>query len=60
MRKTPENMEKLWDTVQAWIDEQQPSCPESIYQCDWFAESSLDLAEKVCDIVGYADAEPES
>lgn len=53
--KTESAKEELWQVVETWIKKQKVSCPEAIYQCDWMQEALTDLAEEVCEIVGYTD-----
>lgn len=49
----------LWIQIQEWIKEHEPLCAESIYQSDRIAEYSLELVETVCNIVGYAEVDPD-
>lgn len=45
--------ERLMRVVKAWINKYQPSCSESIYQTDRVQEGLHELAEEVCEIIGY-------
>lgn len=55
---THQNLVKLWESCQAWIEQNKPSSAESIYQVDSITVSLPGLAEMICDIVGYYK-EPE-
>lgn len=44
----------LWRTVAKWIDANEVSCAEAIGQTDRVQEALPELAEDVCQIVGYA------
>lgn len=52
-KPTLDRMESLWGVCVAWIEQYKPLCPESIYQTDRCSIGSMELAENVCDIVGY-------
>jgi hypothetical protein len=54
-----EQKEALWEAVTRFVDVQQISCGEAIYQMDHVAEASLELIEELCDIVGYAELSEE-
>lgn len=56
---TDEQKEALWEAVTRFIDENQISCGEAIYQMDHVSENSLELIEELCDIVGYHEYEDE-
>lgn len=45
--------EKLWNLCSKFIKDLDISCSETIYQSDRIVENSLELIEKMCDIVGY-------
>lgn len=51
-----ESKELLWKTCKEWIDKEKPTCPESIVQIDSVNLSLPDLAESICNIVGYYDS----
>jgi hypothetical protein len=55
-----EDHHKLWEAVEQFIKENEITCAETIFQCDWVAENSGEFIEKLCDIVGYADAHLEA
>lgn len=44
---------RVAQAVKNWVQKYQPSCAESIYQVDRIQEGLHELAEQVCDIVGY-------
>lgn len=47
-------MEKtLEDIVKKFVKEQEISCPETIYQCDWVIENAYSFIEELCNVVGY-------
>lgn len=50
---------RLWDTVVAFVEEHEITCPESIYQRDNMYELSPQLLEALCDEVGYFEFEDE-
>lgn len=47
--------QRLWDLCEDFINEQEISAPETIYQSDRVIQNAYDLIEKICDIVGYQD-----
>lgn len=49
----PSKGDKLEQIVKQFIDKNNISCAETIYQCDWVLENSQELIEKLCNIVGY-------
>ena len=46
--------EKLWAKCKEWIEEHEVLCAEAIYQNDGVVLALPDLAETICEIVGYA------
>jgi hypothetical protein len=52
---SPDQLQRLWDTVVAWRDQNEVTCSESLLQVDSVNESLPDLAESVLDIIGYAE-----
>lgn len=54
---TEEETTNLWHACAIWRDQHKPRCAESIYQVDSVQEGLPDLAERVCDIIGYYDKE---
>ena len=46
--------ELLWRKCKEWIEKEEVLCAEAIYQNDGVNLALPDLAEIVCDIVGYA------
>lgn len=44
----------LWAACEAFIAEQQITCPETIYQADRVILNAYEFIERVCEIVGYA------
>ncbi len=51
--------EKLTELCKKFVEENQISCGETIYQCDWVIERAYEFIESVCDIVGYYDDDEE-
>lgn len=43
----------LWDVCAAFIDKQEISCAEAVYQSDRVIENAFEFIEKICNIVGY-------
>lgn len=50
---------KLWQVCAQFIEAQNISCAESVYQTDRVIENAYEFIEQVCDIVGYVDLEEE-
>lgn len=48
-------MTKLEEICCAFIKEQMIRSADSIYQCDWISEHSLELIEEICAVLGYWD-----
>lgn len=48
-----EKKNKLWELCKKFVADNKISCPETIYQCDWVAENSSELVEKIAELVGY-------
>ena len=59
-RPTPTlaEMRKLWRAVTGWVDRNEVSCEEAIYQTDRVQEALPLLAEEVSKIVGFAPIDP--
>lgn len=47
---SPEALEKL---CRDYIQQQEITCSETIYQTDRVAETAMEFVESVCDMVGY-------
>ena len=47
------DMAKLWNLCIKFIEEQEISCPETIYQTDWVIENAYEFIEDICNEVGY-------
>lgn len=45
--------EELWEICCGFVKDQEVFCVETIYQTDRVSENSLELIEKICEIVGY-------
>lgn len=54
---TQEELMGLWLTCSKFIDKESILCAETIYQRDGVSESSIELLEDICDIVGYKEIE---
>lgn len=50
---TLEELKQLYITIKHFINTNDITCSEVIYQEDYVLESSLDLIKELCDIVGY-------
>jgi hypothetical protein len=46
--------ELLWRKCKEWIEKEEVLCAEAIYQNDGVNQALPDLAEIVCEIIGYA------
>lgn len=54
MAKTEQKQkDELYKLCKKFIADKKPSCPESIYDCDWINEGALSLLEDICGILGY-------
>lgn len=51
--------DKLLKAVIEYVNKNQISHPETIYQCDHVIESACEFIEELCDIVGYYEYEDE-
>jgi hypothetical protein len=47
--------ERLWHACKKWVDEHKLSCPEAIYQSDEIQGALPELAEIVCENVGFTE-----
>lgn len=47
--------EELYRLCKAWIDKNKVSCPEHIWQMDFMVAESQNLAENICNLIGYYD-----
>lgn len=43
----------LYNLCKKFIEEQEITCGESVYQTDRVIENAYELIENICDIVGY-------
>ncbi len=50
---------KLWQVCAQFIQAQNISCVETVYQTDRVIENAYEFIEQVCDVVGYVDLEDE-
>ena len=46
-------MAALWNVCLKFIEEQNISCEETIWQCDWVIENAYNLIGDICNVVGY-------
>lgn len=53
IRAVVSDQAKLWKLCQDYIDKQNISCPEAVYQNDNVALSAQEFVESVCELVGY-------
>ncbi len=49
----------LWNVCKKFVEDQEISSPETIYQCDWVIEHAYEFVEEVCNVVGYKPYEDE-
>ena len=56
---TQEQLKKLWDICNGYVQEQKISCAESVYQSDRVILNAYEFIENVCDVVGYWDDSEE-
>jgi len=54
---TAKQLADLWNICRKFIKEYKPSCPESIQQVDEINLACPDLAEEICECVGYYSQE---
>lgn len=47
--------EKLELIVKKFVEDNNISCPETIYQCDWVIENAYEFIEQLCEAVGYVE-----
>jgi hypothetical protein len=60
MEPTLDELLALYKACEAWRDQNKPLCAESIYQVDSVNLACPELAETICDIIGYfSEGEPE-
>ncbi len=52
--KTKERMEQLWLTCKEWIIQNKVTSADNLYQ-EEFEEKTQQLAEMICNVVGYDD-----
>lgn len=52
-------MEELWELCKEFIEEQEISCSEAVFQTDHVIENAYDFITKICEIVGYHKYEDE-
>ncbi len=45
--------------IRAFIDAQNITCAETIYQTDRVIENAYEFLERLCDIVGYKESDDE-
>lgn len=45
--------ERLYDIVLDFIVKNKISHSDTIFQCDWVSENSLEFIDELCDITGY-------
>ena len=56
-KPTKKQLMELWETVKKFAKDNHVSCGETIYQCDWVSEHSLEFIEDCLEIVGYCEDE---
>ncbi len=54
---TQGQLAKLWIHCTEWVKKNKPRCAESIYQVDAVFTACPELAEDVCEIVGYYEGD---
>ena len=50
---TQKDLLHLWKVCSEWRNQHKPSCAESIQQVDSINLSCWELAENVCEVIGY-------
>ncbi len=53
MRKKINPKDVLWALCQQFIEENEVSCSETIYQSDHVISNAYDFIKNMCDVVGY-------
>lgn len=48
-----ESKQELWATCEDFINQNEISCEETVYQSDWVISNAYDFIAKICKIVGY-------
>jgi predicted nuclease of restriction endonuclease-like RecB superfamily len=51
--KVDEHPKALMKLCEKFIEDNEISCPESVYQCDHVIEHGYEFIKKVCEIVGF-------
>jgi len=59
MKPTQGQLENLWETCKGYIDTQEISCGETVYQSDVVSETGAEFIDLVCQIVGYWEPSEE-
>ena len=54
-----EQMAALWHVCSRFVEAQEISCEETIYQTDWVIENAYELVQQICDVVGYLENDDE-
>lgn len=50
---TIKQLSDLWNICQKFVQEQKPTCSESIYQVDSINLATPELVQEICECVGY-------
>jgi hypothetical protein len=56
---TDENKQALFDKCAEFIEKNEISCGESIYQCDHVITNAYEFIHSICEIVGYKEYEED-
>lgn len=50
-----DDVNKLWTLCKKFVETQQITCAESVYQSDRVIENAYELIEEICNLVGYKE-----
>lgn len=56
---TNEQLQALWNICKDYVEEQQISCSECVYQSDRVILGAYEFIEDICDTVGYWQPGPD-
>lgn len=52
-----EKLKELYNVCSKFIEKQNITCPEVVYQSDRVIYNAYEFIEKICDIIGYVKDE---
>jgi len=53
--QTSELSDRLWSLCERFIDENNISCVESVFQCDHVIVNAYNFIADICEIVGFSE-----